>query len=214
MFKFRFVLGMIVLGLFASCSGLVDYIREAQRTTREQNTATYKVVFTDEDTTGLFSDEKKIKKGRKEKTPQVDKSEYKKYEDKWGFQLKGTEDLLFLAELDSWLGTPYKYGGKDKTGTDCSGMVLVVYKQIYNIDCKRSAYDLWQQSKAISRNDLECGDLVFFKINLKQVSHVGIHIADGHFIHATTSRGVMINHLDEKYYADRFYQGGRIRDLK
>ncbi len=203
----------IVAALSTSCTGLFEYIREAQQRGKEQNEATYKVVFSDEDTNETNVSEKK---SRKKKNNQTDEksSDYKTFEDKWNITLNGTEDLQLLAEIDSWLGTPYKYGGTSKEGTDCSGMVLTIYKKLYNIDTKRSAYDLWQQSSSVKRDQLKDGDLVFFKINFKQVSHVGIYIANGYFVHATSSRGVIIDHLDTKYYADRFANGGRVNNMQ
>jgi murein DD-endopeptidase / murein LD-carboxypeptidase len=195
----------------ASCRGLVEYIREAQQKGREQNEATYKVVFNDEDSPNKKEKETENKSKRKKEDNSSEKAEkYTVYEKKWNIPLTGEEDITLLEELDSWIGTPYKYGGASKTGTDCSGMVLSIYKKLYNIDTKRSAYDLWQQSSSVKKENLKYGDLVFFKINYKQVSHVGIYIANGYFIHASSSRGVIIDHLDTKYYAERFSNGGRV----
>lgn len=132
------------------------------------------------------------------------------YASKWNVPLKGTEDIRLLKEIDSWLGVPYKYGGTTKQGADCSGMVLTIFKDVYNIDLKRSAYDLWQQAQWIPAEQLQFGDLVFFKTIGDKVSHVGIYIANGYFVHASSSRGVVIDHLEKDYYKKRFAGAGRI----
>jgi len=206
------VFGVLALMLTAlhSCRGLVEHIREAQQRGREQNESSYKVVFNDEDTTSTKPQQKKPDRKKRDDKKTDKKDEYAFYEKKWNIPLEGTEDLALLAEIDSWLGTPYKYGGTTKEGTDCSGMVLSIYKKLYSVETKRSAYDLWQQSTTVKRDNLKCGDLVFFKINFKQVSHVGIYVANSYFVHASSSRGVIFDHLDTKYYADRFSTGGRV----
>ncbi len=203
-FLFLFVTNII----FYSCTGLKEYIREAQQRGKEQNESSFRVVFNDEET----QEKQSTKKPDRKKEPKsVVKSEnYNYFEKKWNLLLKGNEDLTLLNEIDSWIGTPYKYGGNSKEGTDCSGMVLAIYKKVYNLDTERSAYDLWKQSTAVKRESLQCGDLVFFKINKNQISHVGIYIASDSFVHASSSRGVIIDSLETKYYADRFATGGRI----
>jgi len=194
---------------FTSCRGLIEHIREAQQSGRVQNEATYKVDFIDEDSTSKQEHVKRHRQQKEKDSPEKTK-EYSVYEKKWNITLNGNEDLKLLEEIDNWLGTPYKYGGTSKEGTDCSGMVLSIYKKLYSIDTKRSAYDLWQQSSTVKKDNLKSGDLVFFKINFKQVSHVGIYIANDYFVHASSSRGVIIDHLDTKYYAERFSNGGRV----
>ncbi len=211
-FLVRYFLILLIATGLQSCRGLIEHIREAQQQGRDQNESSYRVVFSDEDP-HKKPDRGQVKKPRKPRDtkPEEKKDVYTTYEKKWNITLNGNEDVTLLEEIDSWLGTPYKYGGKSKEGTDCSGMVMTIYKKLYNIDTKRSAYDLWQQSSVVKRDQLQCGDLVFFKINMKQVSHVGIYISNGYFVHASSSRGVIIDHLDTKYYDDRFATGGRVK---
>lgn len=132
------------------------------------------------------------------------------YAQKWNVALNGTEDIRLIQEIDTWLGVPYKYGGNTREGTDCSGMVLSIYKNIYGIDLKRSAYELWQQAQWIPPDELKFGDLVFFQTKDNKVSHVGIYIADNYFVHASSSRGVVIDNLKTDYYKKRFVSAGRI----
>jgi cell wall-associated NlpC family hydrolase len=201
------VLIFVLTSGLTSCRGLLEHIREAQQQGREQNESSYRVVFQDDDVSPKPIDKPRRKK---EDANITVGSDYAVYQTKWNIPLEGTEDLLLLAEVDSWLGTPYKYGGTTHQGTDCSGMVMSIYKKLYHIDTERSAYDLWKTATLVKKNQLKSGDLVFFKINRKQISHVGIYISNGYFVHASSSRGVIIDHLDTAYYADRFASGGRI----
>jgi len=138
---------------------------------------------------------------------------YTKYSKKLGVTLAGTEDTAFIKAITKWIGVPYVYGGESKTGTDCSGMVQTIFKEVYNINLKRTAYDQVKDCDRIAKKNLRSRDLVFFKINNKKVSHVGIYIANGKFIHASL-KGVVVSDLKETYYATYFYSGGRIKKLE
>ncbi len=116
------------------------------------------------------------------------------------------------AYLENWIGTPHKMGGKTKKGTDCSGFVGVVYTEFYNSPFQgRSSADLYQEVDPIEKHDLKLGDLVFFKVRGKQIDHVGIYLSDGEFIHASSSKGVMVSRLDEAYWTRTYFRGGRKR---
>jgi hypothetical protein len=208
--RFFQIIVLVLLTLLSSCKGLKEHIREAREQGKQQNETGFIVSFNDEDAAVKPSGQKKTGKQK------VDKSAHKTedyiyFEKKWKITLSGNEDLTLLKEIDTWIGTPYKYGGNTKEGTDCSGMVLAIWKKLYQLDIKRSAYELWQQSAAVKRDNLQCGDFVFFKINRNQISHVGIFIASGYFVHSSSSRGVVIDHLDTKYFSERFASGGRIK---
>lgn len=149
----------------------------------------------------------KIKKETASK--QTTTPSYQVYAQKLGFELNGNEDSKFLETVISWLGVPYKYGGCSKEGTDCSCFVNAFYKEMYNKSLPRKSEDMQQQSKKLEIKDLHQGDLVFFKIFGEKVSHVGIYVSNMHFVHATTSKGVMINSLEENYYKKYFYSAGR-----
>jgi cell wall-associated NlpC family hydrolase len=138
---------------------------------------------------------------------------YAEYSKKLGVEFSGDEDKKLIKEVSTWIGTPYVSGGKTKQGTDCSGFVQTVYKTVYNLSLYRTAEDLVKNCDLIDKKDLKTGDLVFFKIKQKKVSHVGIYLGKGKFIHASL-KGVMINDLSEAYYAKYFYSGGRIKNLK
>ncbi|MCK9611667.1 MAG: NlpC/P60 family protein [Bacteroidales bacterium] len=135
---------------------------------------------------------------------------YSRYSEKLGVKLTGTEDKKLLSYIAEWLGAPYKYGGSTIHGTDCSGMVLAVYRDVYSISLFRSSADQIKNVVPIEKNKLKAGDLVFFKINGDKVSHVGIYIAEDKFIHSSTKRGVVINSLNDEYYKKYFFTGGRV----
>jgi cell wall-associated NlpC family hydrolase len=135
---------------------------------------------------------------------------YAKYSKKWDVKLEGTENKKIIESIDSWLGTPYKYGGMSKSGTDCSGFTKSVYKEACNIDLNRSAADQVKDVILIDKDKLHFGDLIFFKISGNKVSHVGIYINDSKFVHASTKNGVTISNLNDAYYKKYFYKGGKI----
>lgn len=111
-----------------------------------------------------------------------------------------------------WMGTPYRAGGYSKHGTDCSGLALQLYKKVYHLHLSRSTEGQLKESRPIERRHLREGDLVFFssRNSRKKVGHVGIYLKNGKFIHASTSRGVIISSLNEAYYTQHWLRGGRI----
>lgn len=113
--------------------------------------------------------------------------------------------------INDWIGSPYKYGGCTKDGTDCSGMVYTFYKEVFGISLPRSSSELYEKAKKISIKEAKPGDLVFFAIKGSKVSHVGMYIRDNKFIHSSTSKGVIISSLDETYYREKLVGFGAYR---
>jgi len=223
----RYLVISFIIGLlfFSSCH-IAEHVKEAQKRTSAEKQTQQKSI-TKQERIKIETEPSKTQKQdaqaknttqalnspTKQDTNNTSKTEvslYKNYEKKWEINLTGKEDLNLLEEMNAWYGTPYKYGGKTKEGTDCSGMTIGIYKAVYDIDLTRSSYDMWKQSEAVEIEDLKDGDLVFFKINYVSISHVGIYISNGNFIHSSTSKGVIISNLEEDYYKKRFCIGGRI----
>ena len=119
-------------------------------------------------------------------------------------------DLYF--EVFSWLGTPYRWGGRTHAGIDCSDFVSVLYEKIYHKNLTGAVTNFFDRCNEIDTTTLVEGDLVFFNIRGKFLSHVGIYLQNGRFAHATVHGGVMINSLQEKYYKNYFYKAGRLRE--
>ncbi|MFJ7932779.1 C40 family peptidase [Sporosarcina sp. NPDC096371] len=110
----------------------------------------------------------------------------------------------------SLMGIKYSYGGTTKSGFDCSGFVSYVFKE-NAINVARTASSMYASGQAVSKSNLETGDLVFFNTTGKGVSHVGIYMGNGKFAHASTSRGVRVDKLTDPYYwGDRYIGAKRI----
>lgn len=120
-------------------------------------------------------------------------------------------DRKLIYFVDAWYGAPYKYGGGGKAGIDCSHLVCRIYKDVYGKNVTGTASDLEKMSDDVKESKLKQGDMVFFKIESSKISHVGIYIANNHFVHASVKKGVIINNLEDKYYKKYFYKGGRIQ---
>jgi probable lipoprotein NlpC len=117
-----------------------------------------------------------------------------------------------LAAAEAYLGTPYRYGGIDSRGLDCSGLVFLSFRDALNASVPRTASSLYSWSKKIPPNELSTGDLVFFVTEGAEISHVGIYAGNGRFIHAASAgpkTGVMYSRLDESYWKRTFTGAGR-----
>ena len=117
-----------------------------------------------------------------------------------------------LDVVDEWYGVRYRSGGNTKSGVDCSGFTLAVYTAMYGLAIPRVSREQYRTSRKISTTELQEGDLVFFNTTGRGVSHVGVYLGNNKFIHASVSRGVMVNDLFESYYLKRFVGAGRIDD--
>jgi lipoprotein Spr len=122
-------------------------------------------------------------------------------------------DGKLFGFIDDWYGTRYKYGGSDKSGVDCSAFAQTFISFMYGFLLPRTSAQQYQQSKRIRRDELSEGDLVFFKTRGRKagVSHVGVYLRNNKFVHASTSSGVMINDMDDQYYAAHYAGAGRVR---
>lgn len=122
-----------------------------------------------------------------------------------------------VTEAMQWMGTPYTYARAEKgVATDCSGMVLSVYRDVAGIELPRNSAKQAEFSLEIGGDEVTVGDLVFFATGRDpdRVSHVGIMLDGDRFIHASSSRGVVISSVKAPYYLRTFKKFGRILDLK
>lgn len=115
----------------------------------------------------------------------------------------------------SFTGTRYKFGGTDKRGMDCSGLVYVSFKE-YNIALPRISRQMATKGIRLKLSETTEGDLVFFKTskNRKTINHVGLVVENRRgeikFIHSTSSEGVIVSSLDEKYWKNAFVEVRRV----
>ena len=143
--------------------------------------------------------------------PKLDYRALVRAADRLGVDIGPKDHHALYLEAAQWIGTPYRSGGQSRRGTDCSGFVRQVYKAAYGIDLPRSTDQQMDATSRVRRGKLREGDLVFFHGSRKRrVNHVGIYLKDGKFVHASTSRGVMVSRLDEDYWDEHWMRGGRI----
>ena len=110
------------------------------------------------------------------------------------------------------LGVPYRYGGESPArGFDCSGLVQYAHSQA-GIEVPRTTGEQYRASLPIKRQSLQPGDLVFFRTHGRRfVTHVGIYLGEGKFIHAPSSgKHVSIDSLKDDYWRRRYTSGGRM----
>jgi cell wall-associated NlpC family hydrolase len=116
---------------------------------------------------------------------------------------RGLEVTLFALGL---IDTGYRFGGKNpEAGLDCSGMVSYIFGQAAGLKVSGSAADIARKGRAVDRERLRPGDLVFFNTRNAAFSHVGIYIGDERFVHAPKTNGrVRIEQMSNRYFAQRF----------
>lgn len=117
-----------------------------------------------------------------------------------------------LAHYQQWRGTRYHLGGMSKSGVDCSGFVYIAYLQRFNLELPRTTINQIRAGYSVDKSELKPGDLVFFKTGVG-VRHVGIYLDNGKFMHASSSRGVMISHLNNPYWKKHYWMCKHIPEL-
>jgi len=129
-----------------------------------------------------------------------------------GVALSTTSNVKLFQFVYDWVGTPYHFGGDSRKGIDCSAFTKELYAKVFNLTIKRNSRDIFSMVSPVRKDELQEGDLVFFKIHSRSISHVGIYLGGGKFAHAS-NRGVAINSLTDGYYSRYFYKGGRLLDV-
>ena len=117
--------------------------------------------------------------------------------------------LEILATAKQYIGVPYVWGGSTPSGFDCSGYVQYVYR-LHGYTLPRTSKEQFATGSWVSKSNLQAGDLVFFNTSGNGVSHVGIYIGNDQFIHASSSKGVMISYLSNSYWDARYYGARKV----
>lgn len=158
---------------------------------------------------------KNVSSSKKTPSKTVTKSEnLRKLDSSFDGKISGSVKSL-LKDAETYLGTPYKFGGNNSSGFDCSGFTVKVFQE-NNFSLPRRSADQADSGKLIDIKTVKPGDLLFFATaGGNRVSHVGIvHTIenDGEvkFIHASTTKGVIISSLNEKYWNKAYLHAQRV----
>lgn len=152
-------------------------------------------------------------------TTQKESVDYASIQKKYGGWLNISPDKITNKRLytfiDQWIFTPYKWGGDDKNGIDCSAFMQRLLQDVYNIYIPRTSveqfFDKWIERFGSTRHLAE-GDLVFFRtMEGKVISHVGLYLNNRMFINASSSKGVSLGNLDDPYWKSKYVAAGRIK---
>jgi probable lipoprotein NlpC len=112
--------------------------------------------------------------------------------------------------INNWTGVKYRLGGLDKSGIDCSGFALLLQKDIYGKSLPRRSKDQAEAVKSKSYSNLKEGDLIFFSFGGKEVDHVGVYLNGDFFVHASTTRGVIVDDLTLPVYQRAIVKTGTL----
>ena len=120
------------------------------------------------------------------------------------------ENQKMMDLILTWMGTPYDYGGETRSGTDCSGFTMQMFRQSAGISLPRTTEEQVKLGSPVQRENLKFGDLLFFNTTGQNPSHVGIYIGDDMFAHASVSFGVTLSSMYSSYYKKRYTEARRI----
>ncbi len=142
-------------------------------------------------------------------TRPLSRDERSQYTQRLGMPISGKENPALIREVALWIGTPYRYGGTNRSGVDCSGFIVTVNRNVYGRDLPRTTAGIANATRRVNRRGLRDGDLVFFRTKGRKISHAGIYLGNGYFAHASSSRGVVVDQLSGNYWSRHFVRGGR-----
>ena len=112
--------------------------------------------------------------------------------------------------ITNWTGVKYRFGGLDKNGIDCSGFAFLLEKEIYGVTLPRISREQANVVKRKNIDSLKEGDLVFFSFGGNNVDHVGVYLNNGFFVHASTTRGVIVDDLTLPVYQRVLVKSGSV----
>lgn len=131
--------------------------------------------------------------------------------EKLDIDLDGSENLELLAAIESWMGTPYRYGGCTRFGVDCSCLVKNLYEEVFDMDLVRTSRDMFDTLPHVAPEEIREGDILIFRARRgRRVGHVGLYLKDGKFVHASRRHGVTIGEMENAYFRKRFVAARRV----
>jgi len=136
----------------------------------------------------------------------------KKYADIMNVAGKDISNFTLYEFIDAWYGVNYHLGGSDHSGIDCSAFAQKLYGEVYGMDLDRTAAGQYDKCERVKHSsEAEEGDLVFFHVHSRHITHVGVYLINDYFVHASSSQGVVISNLNDDYW-HKYYAGiGRIK---
>ncbi len=136
---------------------------------------------------------------------------------KTNFSSKSNKEQINYNDLDKlypyhnkWHQTPYKFGGFGSDGIDCSAFVQRAYFDLFGMKIPRTTKQQVLAGKKVSRANIKTSDLVFFKTGYNS-RHVGIYLQHGDFIHASSSKGIIISNINDPYWKKRYWMVRRYK---
>lgn len=114
-----------------------------------------------------------------------------------------------LVQYQEWKGVPYRYGGQDRRGVDCSGFTQLTYRERFGVDLPRDSSAQQLSGQAVAPARMAPGDLLFFRTGVKS-RHVGMYLGGNNFLHVSEQIGVTLSSLQEDYWARRFREAVRV----
>lgn len=160
---------------------------------------------------GVFLAACRAPKSAVRKDHRSNEQERKELSNRLNLELDAKDNLQLYKVISNWIGVKHKDGGCDRRGIDCSCFVRMVYDSVYQKKLPRSSGEMFKYAAPVDTISVKEGDLVFFTIKTKQVSHVGLVLKNKWFVHVSSTKGVAINHLSEAYYKKYLTGAGKIR---
>lgn len=133
-----------------------------------------------------------------------------KYAAMMGIDKSEIRNGRLYAFIDAWWGTPYKYGGQDKYGVDCSALAQTLEQEVFGVTIPRTTSQQVTIIKRKYEEELQEGDLVFFDYDGGKFNHVGVYLQNGYLVHASSTRGVTIIRLHDPSIYSHFSRAGSI----